>query len=102
MSDLTTKLSASILTASLPLGEILARLRRGNETIERLSECLDRARDELRQLSEVADRQQRLITRQREEINLMRAHIQILQAKERKRLSLVVDHTPALLRPQGE
>jgi len=80
----------------------LARLRRGNETIEDLTQCLDKAVREIHALERINRRQTALIDRQRQEIDLLRAHTQLMEAKERRRLSLVVDNTPALLRPQGE
>ena len=102
MSDLSAELTASVLTASLPLGEILARIRRGNETIEQLSARLDEAMRQTARLEHLARCQAALIERQREEIDLLRAHTQLMEAKERKRLSLVVNNTPAFLKPQAD
>ena len=102
MSDLTTQLKASVLTASLPLGEILARLRRGNAAIEHLSARLDKSLAVARKLERLAQIQAQVIERQKSEIELLSAHVRLMEAKERKRLSLVVNNTPAFLKPQAD
>jgi hypothetical protein len=103
MSDLEERLTASILHARLPLGELIGRLRRGTQMIQDLSIELDRSCATHRAAEALIDAQAAVIENQKREIAMLRAHIKLVDSRERRRLSLVVDNTtPALLRPQAE